>query len=363
MKEPYPGQRNLVPLVIAVILVMVVLVGGVLFTFLYLLPTLHQQQGTTSSTPTPTPLSKPQIYFGVNVHGLDVPDLPGLTTFEAQAQKKAAIVMWFQAWGDPAKQDFDAPLMTAVREHGSIPMVTWEPWVTGQGPNQPAYSLTNIINGHFDTYITQFAEAAKAWGHPFFLRFAHESNGNWYPWAGTVNGNRPHQYVLAWRHVHDIFTSVGATNVTWVWAVNAGGDLSAFKRLYPGDNYVDWIGMDGYNTGGKAWKSFAGVFKKTYQTLLTFTQKPFMIAETASAPVGGNKAAWINNAFTSTLPDQLTQVKAVIWFDEDKENDWRINSSPLVLHTFASSVLSLIYAQNQYADLNVSPIPIPQDVP
>jgi len=106
-----------------------------------------------------------------------------------------------------------------IRQHGSIPLVTWEP---GDGEvlnkaNQPAYSLKNIINGNFDSYITQWARLAKAWGNPFFLRFAHEMNGNWYPWSEGVNGNATGDYAKAWRHVHDIFVREGVTNATWVW--------------------------------------------------------------------------------------------------------------------------------------------------
>ena len=87
----------------------------------------------------------------------------------------------------------------------------------------------------------QWATAAKAWGHPFFLRFDHEMNGNWqFPWAELLNGNKPGDYVKAWRHVHDMFTSLGATNVSWVWCPNvSGGSTRPMAQLYPGDAYVD----------------------------------------------------------------------------------------------------------------------------
>jgi len=73
-------------------------------------------------------------------------------------------------------------------------------------------------------------------------------NGNWYPWSEQVNGNHPSQFVQAWQHVHDIFTKLGVTNVTWVWSPNVeyGGSIP-LSELYPGSNYVDWVGIDGYN--------------------------------------------------------------------------------------------------------------------
>lgn len=348
------SRHSIAPSIILGILLVGVLVGGVLVSC---------SPFSSSPHPQATPQPKPQIYLGVNLKGLDPPSLPGLTAFEAQANKNVAIVMWFQAWAPSAgKQKFDPALMTAVRDHGSIPMVTWEPWKPGHGPNQPQYSLTNIIQGHFDSYITQFAQAAKAWGHPFFLRFAHEMNGNWYPW-GIANGNKPQEYVQAWRHVHDIFTQVGATNVSWVWAVSSGGNIDVYPSLYPGDSYVDWIAMDGYNQGGKTWRTFSKVFGKTYQKLLTVASKPVMIAETATSSKGGSAASWITDAFSTELTTNFTQVKAVIWFDENKEQNWMISSSTTTQQAFATAVHAQIFASNQYGNLNTSPIPIPQNVP
>ena len=128
--------------------------------------------------------------------------------------------------------------------------MTWEPSDYRLGTNQPRYALSRIIAGDFDGYIRSWAKAAKAWGKPFMLRFAQEMNGNWNPWGVAVNGNKPGQYVQAYRHIHKLFTSVGATNVIWVWSPNilypGGASLSS---VYPGNPYVNWIGVDGYNWG------------------------------------------------------------------------------------------------------------------
>ena len=164
--------------------------------------------------------SQPSLYLGVNVPGW-LQDLSAVTAFEQQAHKSVSIVMWYQGWGlHDGTQYFESRWMNNVRNHGSIPMVTWEPWLYTQGTNQPTYSLHNIISGRFDAYITKWAQTSKAWGHPYLLRFAEEMNGNWFPWSEQTNGNTAGQYVQAWRHVHDIFTRVGATNVSWVWSPN-----------------------------------------------------------------------------------------------------------------------------------------------
>ena len=88
-----------------------------------------------------------------------------------------------------------------------------------------------------------------------------------------------------------------------------------------------------------------------------------MIAETATSPKGGDKASWISDAFSTEIPNKFTQVKAVIWFDENKEQNWTINSSATAQQAFATAIHAQIYASNQYGNLNTSPIPIPQNVP
>ena len=129
-------------------------------------------------------------------------------------------------------------------------MVDWRSWDYTVTPiyNQPRFSLSAIINGAHDAYIKSWATAAKKWGHPFFLRFDPEMNGDWYPYSEVRNGNSKGEYIQAWRHVHDIFTQLGVTNVTWVWSPNIDEPgLTPIPELYPGDGYVNWIAMDGYN--------------------------------------------------------------------------------------------------------------------
>jgi beta-mannanase len=303
-----------------------------------------------------------RVYLGVHVPGW-LQDLSLVTAFEAHVQKAVSIVMWYQGWGlTDGSQYFEASWMDAVRNHGSIPLVTWEPWLYTQGVNQSTYSLSNIINGHLDAYITRWAQDSHSWGYPYFLRFAHEMNGNWYPWSEQVNGNKPGQYMLAWKHVHDIFKAQGASNVTWVWSPNVEYPGSiALKELYPGDGYVDWVGMDGYNWGtvyNHRWQSFSQVFQQTYDDILKITSRPLMVAETGSTEQSGIKANWITDAFAEQIPNKFPKIKAVVWFNESKETDWRIESSPAAQAAFARAVASSVYATNQCGALSASPITV-----
>lgn len=259
-----------------------------------------------------------------------------------------AIVMWYQDWATAGNSAFDPLKMRAVTSRGAMPMITWEPWDATAGVDQLSYSLSAVIAGAHDAFIRQWARAAARWGKPFYLKFAHEMNGNWYPWAANVNGNSAAQYTTMWKHVHAIFRQEKATNVRWVWSPNiAYPGSTPFASVYPGDAAVDWVGLDGYNFGASQswshWESFAEVFGPSYDSVTRIASKPMLIGETASSELGGEKATWITQGLLADAPYRFPRLRAVVWFDENKETDWRINSSPASLAAFRTVAASPIY--------------------
>jgi hypothetical protein len=213
---------------------------------------------------------------------------------------------------------------TADFADGRIPLVNVE-------PNN--VNFTDIVNGRYDTLLKKRADDAKALGKQFFVDFAAEMNGD-EGWGG----HDPAKYVAAWRHIHDIFVARGATNVVWAWCVNNedAEDTPAAMNYYPGDQYVDWTGIDGYNWGTSdrdfEWQTFRAVFAHMYP-LLAAKNKPIIIAEMASDEVGGSKATWIND-IVPTLRNNYPLIKAIVWFDVDKERHWQINSSSSALTAY-----------------------------
>lgn len=200
---------------------------------------------------------------------------------------------------------------------GRIPLVNWEPH---------HIDFAKIIDGSLDATITTRAKGARALGQKFFLDFAAEMNGD-----EAWGGNNPALYVAAYRHIHDIFVASGAANVVWAWCPNVtdtpGGNRTTMD-YYPGDSYVDWTGVDGYNWGTKngGWQTFQQVFKEIYP-LLAAKKKPIIIGEMSSAEAGGDKGKWIGQIIP-TLRTSFPLIKCVVWFDINKEADWRISSSP-----------------------------------
>ncbi len=290
-------------------------------------------------------------------------DMRGLDRFESYAGGKQVSILHFgQPWyvGGVAQKFYNGPL-DAVRNRGAIPLVDWNSWdLRDSGTaTQPTFTLGSIIDGTHDAYIRLWATGARDWGHPFFLRFDHEMNGDWYPWSEKRNGNTAGQYVAAWRHVHDIFEQVGATNVTWVWAPNTEYTGSiALEGLYPGDAYVDWVAIDGYNWGTNpkkpaGWKTFSQVFGPTYDHLGRLAPtKPVMLSEFATSEYGGSKAAWIKDALEVQIPDVFTRIQAVAWFNWEPEGiDWNVESSATSAAAFAAGIGLPAYTGAQFGSL------------
>jgi len=255
---------------------------------------------------------------------------------------------WYQAWGSASSACPTVAIMETCRR-GSAPLITWEPWMLPEDlpsgirrHDQPDFFLRAIASGLHDRYVRSWARSLAAVKKRLHLRPMHEMNGNWYPWGGAVNGNSAPAFVEAWRYLRRTFREEGAHNVAWVWCPYAQSvpDTveNALEQYFPGAAQVDWLALDGYNWGGtqpwSSWQSFVQVFRPAYERLIRLSPTlPVMIAEMGCAEEGGNKAAWISEAL-ERLFSEFTRVQAVVWFNVDKECDWRIDSSPDSLGAF-----------------------------
>ncbi|WP_380285474.1 glycoside hydrolase family 26 protein [Kitasatospora purpeofusca] len=276
-------------------------------------------------------------------------DLDPVEEFATAVQHRPNVLEFSVGWWD---KQFDRRIFDTVAERGIMPMVAWEPWdfhkeskVDKLRGEQPDYALSRIVGGEFDGYIKQWAEGVKNLGYPIALRFAHEMNGYWYPWAEQANGNRRGQYVQAWKHVHDLFRQVGADKVVWVWSPNIDYEnATPLDSLYPGDDYVDWIGLSGYygTVGLEKYASFDQIFEPTLRKLRAFSQKPVVITETAATDSSGQKARWITEMFTQ-LP-QHPDIIGLIWYEAVKEVDWRVTASDAASAAYAAGVSAPRYA-------------------
>jgi beta-mannanase len=261
-----------------------------------------------------------------------------------------ASVQWFDNWA--SGNAFNAGAARTLWNQGIMSHYTWEPWNPALGvADQNQIHLQDILNGRWDNYIRARAAEFASVGAPIMVRWGHEFNGDWYPWGIVNNGSNPALYVSAYRRVHDLVVAAGATNVQWVWCFNNGSSPdSSFNdpaRSYPGDDYVDWVAVDGYNWGfgpswdpsGNHWTSFESAYSAAYGKARAIAPKrPVMIAEIASSEDGGNKAQWINDMSTALDSGRYPDLKLVNYFDQDKEELWSGTSSAAAKAAFTSWV-------------------------
>jgi hypothetical protein len=327
-------------------------------------PTEPEQPPGEPTPPGNAPVSA--LYWGASIGsqltGEQAPwDMGAVTEFEQIAGKQVSLVNFFSpfancptAGGACSFYKFPTGPMESIRGHGAIPVFSWSSQSIPSRTSEPDFQLADVAGGAYDAYIREFAQAAKAWGHPFFMRFNWEMNGSWFPWGEGANGNQPGQFVAAWRHVHDIFSEVGADEVTWVWCPNVDPDgiFADLASLYPGDAYVDWTGLDGYNWGlnpakPDRWRSFDELYESTYHRLADTIapDKPLMIGEIGSTEKGGSKADWIEEALTA-IPVKYPKIGGLVWFDTyDDGMDWPIETSASAAGAFAEAIQSPAYVE------------------
>jgi mannan endo-1,4-beta-mannosidase len=263
-----------------------------------------------------------------------------VSALEAWQGKKHAVVTLFTDWTNSTKvmNNLFGMQLPNIWNNGNVPLVTWEPFTGGK---TPADVEGRIAAGQYDTYIKAWAGRMKTFlagpdgffgnddDRRAYIRLAHEMNGNWYPWSAAAAGD-PVRFVAMWKRVVTFFDelNLGSSHLQWIWCVN-NDDVGGFtaEQFYPGDNYVDWVAVDGYNWGGSetwsVWKSPA----QTYDTMLARVRviaptKPIALTEFASTTAGGSvalKSQWIADLFAYVSTENI---KLVSWFNEEKETDW-----------------------------------------
>lgn len=246
----------------------------------------------------------------------------------------------YTAWGSKPEQEFPKQQVSDIITLGSIPVITWEPWLVAfDATEHPELKPENardkggmqdVANGVYDFYLRQWARQARKIQAPILLRLGHEMNDPYrYPW-GPQN-NTAADFVAAWKHVHDVFKKAGANNIIWMWSPHPA--YGFFKEYYPGDAYVDYVGIGTLNYGPIAawakWWSFDEIFGKYYNDLSAF-HKPIVLTEFASLAYGGNRTKWYADALKS-IPVKYPAVHGLLFFHFDTDNtttqqvlDWSI---------------------------------------
>lgn len=232
--------------------------------------------------------------------------------------------------------------VNTIRSRGVIPFIRVMTRSTWEACADRKFSLQKIISGRFDRELHRYAQAAARINGPLIMEFGTEMNGDWFPWSGACNGggtrggygsgrlaDGPERFRDAYRHLIDIFRQEGAYNVTWVFHINGAGSPAAAwnapANYYPGDDYIDWLGVSAYGAQTPAtirtWNpSFREVMDQAYRSVASVSpRKPIALLEFGVIE-NKNKPQWIRDALADLASGRYPRVKAVAWWHSDWQN-------------------------------------------
>jgi glycosyl hydrolase family 26 len=281
-----------------------------------------------------------------------------IRSFERLAGKRIAWAYFSQNFF--AGLSFPRAAVMSIWRSSAVPVIRLMPW-SAQVENspEPTYTLERIAQGDYDTSLRHWGRGAAASGRPLVVDFGPEVNGDWFPWNGLYHGGAtqtaegptgPATFRAAYRRVVTDIRSGGARNVEFAFHVEDYSEPEAAWNepalYYPGDGYVDWVGLSIY--GDPPVQPFSEALHDAYAQLAEFApRKPVAIFEFAAPQsIGGKaKAAWIRGAFATLTSGHYRRIHAASWWDESYREDgsvydYRINSSPIALHAYRASVRS-----------------------
>lgn len=288
-----------------------------------------------------------KLYHGIYPGGITGEEsdltLEDLRSYEEAAGKRAVWVYFSHNWYEGR----EFPLETAswIREADSIPYIRLMLRSSAeQNVEEPVFTLQDILAGNFDADLSNWCSSARDFATPLLTEFGTEVNGEWFPWNGVWNGggelsgygdpsepDGPERFKDAYRHIIQTCRDEGASNITWVFHVNAGDypeeDWNALENYYPGDDWIDWIGISNYGAQTpqeEYWEEFRVGIDAVYPRLEALTaDKPFFIAEFGVAKNNplGDQAEWARAALTDITSFRWPRIIGFSWWNEYWQND------------------------------------------
>lgn len=292
-----------------------------------------------------TTQAPPFLAWGFSLDGFPITEKK-LADLEKETKIEADVIQFYLQWPRPSEH-FEplTPSLNAIANHGAVPCITWEPMTLLNGKEE-TISYKDILEGIYDEYFNQIATEVQKWNQPLIIRLAHEMNLQRYHWGTSQNefGEKsPEIYIQMFQYIVIFFRERNVKNILWAFCPNADSvpdkPWNKPAAYYPGDSYVDILGMDGYNwmmtpeiakargeNWTKPWLSFEQIFTNVYKELKAIApNKPLFVFETASVSREGQmKSEWIQAAIETAKKWKLA---GIIWFQANKEEDWRIQQN------------------------------------
>lgn len=242
-----------------------------------------------------------------------------------------------------SKQDIKSGVFSGLEsiwQRGQVPHVWWQPFFSGRDSTSQAVTR-EIANGKYDETIEIWADTLAKWasrtGEPdrrLYLNLAPEMNGDWSPWSPAIGDDDEADYVDMWHRIHDTLmdTALESDHIKWVWALDTTTRGVDREAVYPGDEYVDWIAVHGYNwTNWGTWETPGELYGSTVDRLRSIADKPLAITEFAcSSEVAegehdpARKDEWIADVYDYF---EESEIQMALWFNVNAETDWAVFDS------------------------------------
>jgi len=228
----------------------------------------------------------------------------------------------------------------SIWQRGQVPLVWWQPFFGGR--DSTSQSVTrDIANGDHDETLQMWADTLARWANRdreydrrLYLNLAPELNGDWSPWSPAVGDDDEADYVAMWHRIHDMLVDAGlkSDQVKWVWTLDTTTRDVDPEAAYPGDDYVDWIAVHGYNwTSWETWKTPEELYGSTFDRIRSIADKPLAVTEfgCSSEMAEGEhdparKDEWVADVYDYFEESEL---QMALWFNVDAETDWAVFGS------------------------------------
>lgn len=290
---------------------------------------------------------KNNLYHGVYPGGKtgdeDDLTLEDLSSYESAVGKTAVWVYFSNNWYHG--REFPMETATWIRDAGSIPYIRLmlRSSLKHDG-NEPVFKLQNIIDGHFDNDLHAWCKLARDFGTALLVEYGTEVNSDSFAWSGISNGagatdeygdpaqpDGPERFKDAYRHIIQICRDEGANNITWVFHIlgesHPEDDWNKMEFYYPGDDWIDWIGVSIYGTHtpqNSYFSIFSIVMDAIYPRIVELApQKPIIIAEFGTAKNNplADQTQWARDALTQITSQRYPNLIGFSWWNEWWQND------------------------------------------
>ena len=284
--------------------------------------------------------------WGIYEPRIDEDDITELENLQNELDYHFDIALHYSNIRNPYKEGSIYDTLNMLWENGTVTELTMQTQLY-DAFSRPSM-VYEILNGDYDEYLHAYAADIARFGHPVLFRPFNEMNGDWCNYSAYWTSRDTSIYVDLYRYIYSIFEEEGANaNTLWIWNPNERSfpnfAWNAIDNYYPGDEYVDIVGITGYNTGtyyeGETWRSFTEIYDPIMARMETQYFQPMMITEFSCSSTGGDKAAWIEDMFSAI--QEHPRLKAAIWWDgcdRDSEGNiarsYFIDDSPKVLQVF-----------------------------